>query len=322
MGSLFNYEPSGWREWHVNTGRYRFGNANRAEVYTSQSLQDVVAVTVLEFQCPYTWYTINSNNNVIAVLKVVAGVPSGYTVTLPHGNYTTDTLTAALTSTTAAVWPSGVAAAGPLFSAATYTTLTGKLTLTVNATVVTGGGWYFYTNTSGSIAAAALANSLVAPTALCIEPIGIADIRAPADLATTPGTPQELPYAIALGGPPYLALRANFGLGGGDNIVVCEERSGDQKFSGNILALIPINSVPGGTIQWTNPAPRGGMFSMDASQIDSATFWLTTGDDDTQLDLQGHGFQFKLGFIVRNRGSLMGGASPWTGDRVTSSILY
>lgn len=321
--SLFDYEPTGYREWFVNSGKFRFGSPNRAEVYTSQSLQDVVAVSVLEAQIPYTFYTIHAANNIIAVLKITAGVPSGYYMTIPIGNYAPDTLCTALTSQTATVWPSLAAGSGPLFQAATYSTQTGKLTLTVNSTLVTGTGWYFYANTqtNGQFPVAAKANSLALPTALCIEPVGVGDIRNPSDLAVTPGIALQLPYAIALGGPPYLAIRGNFGIGGSDNIVVCEE-SADQKFGGNILCMIPVNTVPGGTITWRNTAPRGGFFSLTSAQIDSATFWVTTGDDDTELDFNGHGFQFKLAFMSRNRGSVMGG-SRYTGDRnVTSSARF
>lgn len=321
--SLYDYEPSGYREWFVNSGKFRFGTPNRAEVYTSQALQDVVAISVLEAQIPYTFYTINDNNNKIAVLKLTAGVPSGYYMTIPSGNYAPDSLCTALTSQTATVWPSGAAGSGPLFQGATYSSQSGKLTLTVNSTMVTGSGWSFYVNTrpTGPFPAAALANSLNLPTALCIEPVGVGDIRNPTDLAVTPGIALQLPYAIALGGPPYLAIRGNFGIGGSDNIVVCDE-SADQKFGGNILCMIPVNTVPGGTITWKNQAPRGGFFALTSAQIDSATFWVTTGDDDTELDFNGHGFQFKLAFMSRNRGAIRGG-SRWTGDRnVTSSVRF
>lgn len=272
---------------------------------------------------PYTFYTINSANNVIAVLKITAGVPSGYTTTITPANYTPETLCTALTATTANVWPSGAAASGALFSAATYTAATGKLTLTVNSTVVSGGGsWYFYTNSSpaAQFPVAAAANSLRLPENLCIEPIGLSDLKLLTDVATTPGSSQTLPYVIALGGPPYLAIRANFGIGGSENVVTCDDGSGDR-YGGNVLAMVPVNTVPGGTIQWKNPAPRGGFFGLTASAIDSATFWITTGDDDTQLDFNGHGFQLKLGFLTRNRNLITGG-SRYTRDRsgVTTSF--
>ena len=223
----------------MNSGKYRYGSTDRAQVFASQSLQDVVAVSVLECQIPYTFYSINAANNVLAVLKISGGVPSGFTVSIPQGNYTPDTFCYALTTTTATVWPSGSAASGALFQAATYASQSGKLTLTVNSSVVTGTGWYYYCNPTvgAQFPAAALANSLVLPTNLCIEPSGVGDIRNPADLATTPGIAQQLPYSIALGGPPYLAIRGNFGIGGESNIVVCEE-NGDQKYGGNILAMM------------------------------------------------------------------------------------
>jgi hypothetical protein len=292
-------------------------------VFASQNLQDVVAVSVLEAQIPFTFYSINSANNVIAILKIATGVPSGFTVTITPGNYTPDTFCSTLTSTNAKTWPEGADASAPLFQAATYASQSGKLTLTVNSTLVTGTGWYYYCNSAAGaqFPAAALANSLILPSALCIEPSGISDIRNPSDLATTPGVSLQMPSAIALGGPPYLAIRGNFGMGGGDNIVVCEE-PGDQKYGGNILGMVPVNTVPGGTITWRNQAPRGGFFGLQAPQITEATFWLTTGDDDTELDLNGHGFQFKLGFMTRNRGAVQSG-SRWTGDRnVTTSRLY
>jgi hypothetical protein len=323
MSSLFDYSPSGYREWFVNSGKFRFGDPNRCEVFTSQQLQDVVAVTVLEAQIPYTFYTINQNNNVLAVVKTPAGSPpSGFTLTIPAGNYSPETLCTALLNTNCNAWPSGAGVGAPLFTAATFSGAVGKLILTVNSVIATGSGWFIYTNedADGALPKAALSHGLYPPRSLCIEPTGVSDIRAPVDLPVTPGTAVQLPYMIALGGPPYLAIRANFGIGGADNIVVCEE-SGDQKYGGNVLCMVPVNTIPGGTITWKNIAPRGGFFALNATAIDSATFWVTTGDDDTQMDFNGHGFQFKLGFILRNRGAA-GAGSRYTNDRaVTSSSM-
>lgn len=319
--SLYDYGPGGYREWFINSGKFRFGSTNRAEVFASQPLQDIAAVSVLEAQIPYTFYTINSSNNVIAVLKIASGVPSGFTVSIPSANYTPETLCTALTSTTATAWPAGTSAAGPLFSAATYTASTGKLVFTVNSAVVTGSGWYFYCNSNqyAQFPVAAAANSLTLPSNLCIEPIGLSDLKNLTDLATTPGSATTLPFIVALGGPPFLAIRANFGIGGSDNIIVCSEGD-DDTFGGNILAMIPVNTVPGGTIQWKNNAPRGGFFNLSASAIESGTFWVTAGDDNSVLDFNGHGFQLKLGFMTRSRTNLQSG-SRYTRDRNVTSTF-
>ena len=318
--SQYDFNPSGYREWFVNSGKFRFGNPNRSEVFTSQTILDVVAVTVLEAQIPYTFYTINDSNNVILVYKITVGVPSGFKLTLTNGNYTPDTMASILTTLLPRTWPADVASVNPLFSAVTYDSSTSKFTVTFNSTLLTGGGWSWYLNQdiNDAFVQAALANNYLPPVGLCIEPLGGTDIRAPSDFSFTPGTPKTLPYSIALGGPPFIAIRGNFGIGGSDNIVLCDNNE-DQQYVGNVIGMIPVNTVPGGTITWKNVAPRGGFFSLTAAQISSATFWCTTGDDDSVLDFNGHGFQFKLGFILRNRGNIMSG-SRYTGDRgVTSS---
>lgn len=48
--SLYDYEPSGYREWFINSGKFKFGTPNRSQVFASQALQDIVAVAVLEAQ--------------------------------------------------------------------------------------------------------------------------------------------------------------------------------------------------------------------------------------------------------------------------------
>ena len=298
---------------------------NKAQVFLSQRVSDIVAVTILEAQIPYTFYTVNATNNVLVVAKISGGIPSAYVITLTPGNYTPDTICTAITTTNAVVWPTGASAGAVLFSAATYNTTTGIISLTVNATLVTGAGWFLYCNQDQyeAFVVAALANSLVPPLNLCLDPIGAANPTSPADIPLTPGTPFTLPNAIALGGPPYIAIRGDFGLGGPDNIMLCNSKAtagNSESYAGNVLAMIPINTVPGGTITWKNLSPRGGFFNMQMPGLDQATFWLTTGDDDEVLDLNGHPFQFKMGFVLRNKSGIMGG-SRFTGDRNVISNL-
>ena len=297
MASVYDYEPSGYHEWFVNAAKYRYGNLNKPQVIPSYRLRDITAISVLEAQIPYTFYTINANNNLLYMRPYSGSTGLGVlTLTIPPGNYTSTTIGPAIVAAVSA----GIT---PIFASnfsVTYSTLTGKLSFTHS------------TNFFDLLFASGGPNQ-------CAAPLGF-DIRSPVDFVAVPvGTPLVAPNTIALGGPSYLFIRGSMGLSDGD-MVVCQE-SEDNKYGGNLLAMVPINTVPGGTITWKNMAPRGGFFNFSSASIEEGTFWVTTGDDNTVVDFNGHPFQFKIGMLSRTRAnSLLG--SKYTSDRgVTSSVM-
>lgn len=329
MGSVYDYEPTGYREWFINSSKYRYGTIDKPTVLASDRLQDIVAISVLEAQLPYTFYTINSNNNTLYLRIATAVNPAiyiVYQVQLPVGNYTPDTLVTALLALNSptqylqvgvvATTFLSITGTNSVFSNVTYSSQTGRLTMQPPPYTTTAAGPFYpgyavYIDTTTSY-----------PNA-CVAPLGLApNTLLPIMSPGNPGTALSvtMPYVIALGGPPYLMIRGSFGLGGNDNMVTCEV-SLDRTTAGNILAAIPVNTVPGGTISWKNGAPRGGFFNFPVANLEEAQLWVTMGDDDTPVAFNGHPFQLKLGFLTRHKGSTFLG-SKFTNDRgVTSSLM-
>lgn len=301
MASVYDYDPTGYREWFMNSAKYRFGTINHPQVTLARPLNNVVAVTILEAQLPYTFYTINNNNNKLYLLvpSVFGGFggggPSILVASITPGNYTSSTITAAILAAMLKVWP------GASDATVTYNESTGKLTFGTNG----------------------LEYGLLFKDRLntCSTPLGF-DINNPTDYyGITTSTPLTAPFSIALGGPSFLMVRGSFGLGGADDIMV-NTQGNDEPLNGNIIAAIPVNTVPGGTITWKNLAPRGGFFNFPVDKIAEAEFWVTMGDDDTQVDFNGHPFQLKIAFLTRQRNNSLLGSAVTMDRGVTSSVRY
>lgn len=331
--AFYDYNPSGYREWWINSNKFMPGiplsSADHPYVRPSQSILDIAAMTVVEAQIPYTWYTINSYNNQVFVVQtsgstVVSGTER--ILTIAPGNYTPATIVTALTTTYPVIGTTGATETHYLFSAATYSETTGQLTVTPNSAIYGSNPVDVIVKPDG-VHALAWQADLVAhgqPMTLfsnsAMEPLGISDITAPSNVQGTGGVALTFPMIIALGGPAYVAIRGNFGMGGNQNILACDD--GESNYVGNVMAFIPVNTIPGGTISWKNLAPRGGFFDLPIAVLEQAEFWLTAGDNEEPLALNGHPFQLKLGFVVGNRSGISRGSS-FTGDRgVTTSSMY
>ena len=324
--SFYDYDPSGYREWWINSNKYIYGTTDKPTVMPSQKLLDVVAMTVLEAQVPYTFYTVNANNNVLFIANYVGTTISNMRIlTIAQGNYTPATMITALTTTYPVVATTGSADTNYAFSAVTYSDSTGKFTLTPNSAIFNSSNTYIITNPTSAVAIAWQAAMVTAAqprsnfALAMVEPIGLADITSLADVLFPSAAATTLPMIIALGGPSYIAIRGNFGMGGNKNILTCDDAPNNSTYSGNILAFIPVNTIPGGTITWKNLAPRGGFFDYPIATLEQAQLWITAGDEEEQLSLNGHSFQLKLGFMTGSRRQIVRG-SPYTGDRgVTTS---
>lgn len=291
--SLTDFGPGGYREWFINSLRYDTGNQNVPTVVTSQDITDVEAMTVLEAQIPFTFYTINTYNNKMRMReRTTSATPASTdpytTITLIPGNYTSASIITALLTAISTAGLTGT-------YACTYSSSTGKLTLSCT-------NKYFdilFTN--------------IKTDYLCTTPLGFDPYQQQSIINTQTVT---FPNCVSLSGPSWIMIRATLGLGSGDSFVTCDD--GEIANLGNVLAAIPVNCVPGNTITWTNPAPRGGFFRCPANTVRGATLWCTNGDDDTPLDFNGQPFQLKLAFMTRRDNSTtktfrQGGGSVWSG---------
>jgi hypothetical protein len=234
----------------------------------------------LEAQVPYSFYTVHSNNQLFLAQYYSGAIQNMRTLTIPSGNYNPTTICAVLTATYPVVATTGSADTNYAFTTATYSDTTGKLTLTPNsATFNTSYPVYIIVNPAGTYAPlwqAAVQAAGKAPANFkyaCVEPLGLSDIAKLQDVALTANTATQLPNTISLGGPAYVAIRGNFGVGGNTNVVTCGDGTDVNGYNGNILAFVPINTIPGGTITWKNMAPRGGFFAYPISTLESAQLW-------------------------------------------------
>lgn len=272
--SVYDFSPEGYREWFINTTLYDTGDQNKATVVATQDIQGVLAISCLEAQIPFTFYPINSNNNIMRMRErttsAIPGSNDAYTtVTITPGYYNSSTIGLALTTAFSNAGLTGT-------YSVSYNSLTGKITIASS-------NRYFDILFTNEFSAK-----------LCTVPLGFDPYTQANVINVQTITP---PHVIQLGGPTWVLLRGTLGIGSGDTFVTCDD--GTSRNMGNIIATIPVNCQQGGTITWSNPAPRGGFFKSAAETIKFGTFWLTSGDDDYPLDLNGQPFQLKLGFLTR-----------------------
>lgn len=291
----WDFSPLGYREWPINSMRWIEGNQDNCHVQANQPITDVQAVSVIDAQIPFTFYTIDQYHNLLWMRERTTSNPSpsgAYTVvTITPGNYTSQTI-------------------GPaLLSAFTAGGLTGTYTVTFNLS--TGTLTITSTNRYFDIL---FANSKYAYQ--CTTPIGF-DPYTQANVINIQSI--TTPHCIQMSGPTTLLLRGTLGLGTADSMVLCDD--GELANIGGVLCQIPVNCAPGNTIMFTNNGTRGGFFSCSSSVLRDGWFWLTSGDDDLPITLNGGAFTFRLGMLVRstesqsvhNRG--YGGVSSFGGPR-------
>ncbi len=247
--AVFDYSPQGWREWFISSYRYDTGDMNVCDVIANQALTGVIGVTVMEATIPFTFYVINKYNNLLRMRERAIGganpLPSDpyITVTITPGNYSANTIGTALLSAFTTAGLTGTYTVN-------YSDASGKLTISSSNRQFD----LLFTNKSSD--------------KICTLPIGFDAFVQPNIINVSSVV---TPNAISLSGPSFIFLRGTLGVGSGDNMVVCDD--GEQRNMGNILAAIPVNAVPGASITWRNPAPRGGMFGISADVLRNGTFW-------------------------------------------------
>lgn len=301
--SIYDYDPTGYREWFVNSLRWKYGDTNFADVQTNESIQDVLAVSVLEAQVPYTFYTINKTNNLLYMRERATGSSAPpttdpyTTVTIVSGNYNSGNIGTAIQA--------AIAAAGLTGNySVSFSIISGKLTIASSNRL------FDILTALPTLPASSWDDAPGWLPYCCCTPIGLEFYNRHNYINVSLLT---FPNVVSLSGPSWVMLRGTFGVGGADNLILCDD--GTVANLGNVLAAIPVNTVPGSTITWRNNAPRGGFFHVSAPTIETARFWLTSGDDDTPLDLNGQPFQFKLGFLVKSGGGSVANGSAYTSDR-------
>ena len=197
----------------------------------TRPLNNIAALKILEVQIPFTWYTINNNNNTFK-LNDGAGTT---VVTLPIGNYDSSSLATALGTALT------TASAGSHTFTVTYASLTQKFTIVSN-------------QTSGSFTFTMAPSDMIEGN---FDPsIMLGMNRVDTSSTYSVGFPATLisPNVALITGPNYLYVNSskvgqstNLYLPGQSEFHVQSEGLGPQ------LAKIPVNCNPGGIIFWQDP---------------------------------------------------------------------
>ncbi len=274
-----------YNEWEADASDRTLGTLNHPTFILQKEVSDLVGFKVIEAEIPFTYYVINPTNQTFTLTEP-GGTNAPITITLPVGNYTGSSITQALQTALAA--GTGVIRTYTV----TLTASTGKLRIASSANeafVLTFGttGDFGASNPRLWLGMAAGANTATAGVLVA-------------------------PSVALLSGPSYLYLcSTRLGLLNNDTL-----RRGDLAQSGAVVAKIPVNTNPGGTIMWSDP-DTGKYFEVDAAQLTSVDFYLAFGGVGMALpevDLNGVAFSVKIGLITadtqvakRSGGTLMSG---------------
>lgn len=266
-------------------------------------LENIAAIKILEVQIPYSFYLFTAENNTFTLKEETAlnsNIYTTATVTLPVGNYTSASIQPAMVT---ALMAASAAAGNNHTFTCTFSTLTGKLTIT--EPTHPNQRFYFIFGT-----AVDFGND--SPR------LWLGFDGGESDMAT--GTPRTLvaPNVINLSGPNYLYLNS-YSLGALCNLYLPE---GSERLPagglGPQMAKIPCTVNPGGIVFWQDPDPQKWFDLQNVNNFAQADFYLTMGNTiaQTPLRLNGNTFSLKLGILVNSKvkSTLPGGG--FNNDRV------
>jgi hypothetical protein len=259
----------------------------------------LAAMKILEVQIPFSFYIINSSNNTF-LLTESNGVTNA-TVTIPPGNYSSDTLTSQFeTSLNAA----STFTYTVTFAGFTSTPNTGKFLISSNQ-----GG----TETFSLIFGNADDTGTTNPRLYLGFPAG----------TTTSNTSQALlaPNAALISGPNYLYLNSR-SLGPLISALLPQGAVNLGKgSSGPQLAKIPINVQPGGVIYWCDPNPLMWFSLENLGLLNQLDFYITIGNNATPIvtQLNGLSFSIKMGLLQNNQtvDKLQGSSSKYPASTIS-----
>lgn len=259
-------------------------------LYRLEQLSNIVGFKIISAIIPFTYYTVNSNNNTFLLTDSVV---TNATVTIPVGNYNATTFITAIQAALLVASPT-------LVYTATYNGTTGKLTFTNNA-----GGVTTFTFTFGS----STDNGTTNPRLLMGFNAG-ANTSTTAQSLTAPSTAMiqgdnyiYINCGLGNGIPNYLPLTSTLGGGGATPMV----------------AAVDVNVDAGEIINWTDENPQY-FFAMEVDKLSSIDFYLTLGPSQFKMDLNGQPFKLKVGFLKRSNTTATVQTPLFQNDRVQKRI--
>lgn len=247
---------------------------------------------VLEVQIPFSYYAFNGVNNTFTLLENAVG-PA--TVTIPVGNYTTTSLCIAMGAALTA------ASINHTTYLVTYSTLTAKFSITSNSLLA-------YSFSFGP--------SNISPMIL----IGFNQGQSTVSHSNGSAMIIDAPNSTLITGPNYLYLNSN-AMGQMFSLFLPEgAKFLSHGVRGPQLAKIPVNVQPNGIIFWSDPSPEKWFDMENLANLSLIDFYLTLGNNDTVVQLNGLGFSLKIGVILNETESVNVGSSMRHNDRVVKTI--
>ena len=256
----------------TNTGTFTPQNWPLFEIGGARTLVDVVGLKIISAEIPFSYYIVNTLNNVFTFTgDVTVATP----ITITPGNYNSSQMTTELKTQLDAI-----AGNADVFTV-TYSTSTNRFT------IVSDGA----TNASFTLTFGTLGDSTNTDLHWFL---GFNS----GDNAST-GTTLVTPNVINLSGPNYLYINSqkwgqltNFLLPQG-----AENLGGGNR--GPQTAKVPVNVGPGEIIFYDDPDPEYWFNVGFIDTLQAIDFYLTLGNFKEVIDLQGLSFCLKLGVLKK-----------------------
>lgn len=241
----------------------------------TQSLSNVVGLKVISAEIPFTYYVFNTLNNSFKLFEIGGAIGTSTTITIPVGNYTTNTLSAAL----------GLAmSAANSPNACTYTITYSNL---LNKLV--------FTNTpAGGVTSFKLQFLTAEDNTSCFQFLGLKG----GDNFST-GLTLTTPNSILLSGPNYAFINSRKYGQLTNNILPTGARNLGGGTRGPQLASVPITGGPGDIIAFDDKNPHMFFSIGTSNQFQEIDLYITIGNYSQVVDFNGIGFSVKLGLIIQ-----------------------
>ena len=246
------------------------------QVGGKKPLENIAGIKVLEVQIPFSWYIVNNLNNTFILLETSGG---NTTVTIPVGNYTSGTLTTALQTALRA------ASANTILYVVSYNSTTQKFSI-INGVGTSSPFSFIFGN-------AVIGDNSTSP----VEILGFNRGTITSVFGSGANT-LSAPNIANITGPNYLYVNSSK-LGNLTDMYL--PKTSDNATNGNSgpeMAKVPIGVQPGGTILWVDPSPTMFFDLENLSSLTEIDFFLTLGNSNQVLKLNGLSFSLKLGILV------------------------
>ena len=239
----------------------------------ANALQQISFMKLLQAEIPFSYYPFNTKNNTFG-FSDTSGV---YTATIPAGQYTITTLSAALSLALNNL--TGLSPPGSVYSTS-FNNQTQKLEITSAA-----GDFSFTFGTSDD-------NGDTNPRLWLGFNAGV-------NLSFS--NVLVAPNVASITGPNYLYVKST-SLGPLFNIYATTTNQASEGGLGAHIAKIPCNTNPGGVIEYTDPCPQQWFDMENLNVLQKFDIYMTKGGGQSQVPLEFNGqpFSLKFGVLVKN----------------------